>query len=141
MTESEHPSVNGVAPKDAEWARYSGALRVLVLLNALLALALELAMLVFIGWWALALDLPIWARILVAIAALGALVTAWGAFASPNARIPVPTAAVVAVKALAFGSGALALWGLGYPAGAVAFAVLAAANTAVVTYVRTRPAV
>jgi hypothetical protein len=141
VTESERPSVNGVAPRDAEWARYSGLLRILVLLNALLALALEMAMLVFIGWWALALDLPVWARILVAIAAVGALITVWGAFASPKARIPVPTAAVVAVKALAFGSGALALWGLGYPAAAIAFAVLAAANTAGVTYVRTRPAI
>jgi hypothetical protein len=133
--------VNGIAPQEAEWARYSGAVRILVLLNALLALALELAMLVFIGWWALALDLPVWARILTAVAAVGAIIAVWGAFASPNARIPVPTAAVVAVKALAFGSGALALWGLAYPAAAVAFAVLAAANTAVATYVRTRPAV
>lgn len=141
MTESEHPSVNGVAPRDAEWARYSGVLRMLVILNALLALALELAMLVFIGWWALTLDLPVWARVLIAIAAVGALVTVWGAFASPKARIPVPTAGIVAVKALAFGSAALALWGLGYPAAAVVYAVLAAANTAVVTYVRTRPAV
>lgn len=111
------------------------------MLNALLAFALEMAMLAFVGWWALALDLAWWARIPIAAAAVGALVAMWGAFASPRARFILPTAGVVAIKAVAFASGALALWGLGYPAAAVAFAVLAAANTTATTYVRTRPAV
>ena len=64
----------------------------------------------------------------------------WGAFAAPRARFLLPTAAVVAVKVFAFGCGALALWGLGFPLAAVAFAVLTAANLTVTTYVRTRPA-
>ncbi|HEX2143488.1 MAG TPA: DUF2568 domain-containing protein [Glycomyces sp.] len=141
MSTPEDPSINGAAPAEAEWARYSGTVRALVMLNALLAFALELAMLAFVGWWALALDLAVWARIPIAIVAVGALIAVWGAFASPQARVPLPTAAVVAVKAAALAAGALALWGLGYPAAAVAFAVLAASNTAVVTYVRTRPAI
>jgi hypothetical protein len=111
------------------------------MLNALLAFTLELAMFVFVGWWALALDLAWWARILIAVAAVGALIAVWGTFAAPKARVSLPTAGVVGVKAAAFASGALALWGLGYPAAAVAFAVLAAANTALTTYVRTRPTV
>lgn len=110
------------------------------MLNALLAFALEMAMFAFVAWWALELELAWWVRIPIAVAAVGALIAVWGAFASPRARILLPTAGVVAVKAAAFGSGALALWALGYPAAAVAFAVLAAANTTATTYVRTRPA-
>lgn len=141
MPEHKHPSVNGAAPPEAEWARYAGPLRFLVMLNALVAFALELAMLGFVGWWALALDLAWWVRVPIAVVAVGALIALWGAFAAPKARITLPTVGIVAVKAVAFGSGALALWGLGYPAAAVAFAVLAAANTALITYVRTRPTV
>jgi hypothetical protein len=119
-----------------EWDRYSGVLRNLVMGNAFLAFALEMAMLVFVAWWALALDDALWTRLLIAVAAVGGLIVLWGAFASPKARVPLPTAGTVAVKAVAFGSGAAALWGLGLPAAAIAFAVLAAANTAVTTYVR-----
>jgi hypothetical protein len=136
----ENPSVDRAQP-EVEWARYTGPVRTLVLLNALLALVLELAIFAFVGWWALALDLAWWARIPIAVAAVGGLIVVGGTFASPKARIPLPTAGIVAVKAVAFGAAALALWGVGYPAAAIAYAVLAAANTALVTYVRTRPAV
>ena len=104
--------------------------------NSLLALVLELAIFGFIGWWALSLDLPLWARILIAVAAVGALIAVWGMFASPKARIPLPLPGTVAVKAAAYAAGALALWGVGHSVAAVVYAVLAAANTAVVTYVR-----
>ncbi|THV41788.1 DUF2568 domain-containing protein [Glycomyces buryatensis] len=107
--------------------------------NALLAFALELAMLVFIGWWALALDLHLALRLLIAVASIGAVAVLWGAFASPKARFELPVYGVLAVKAVAFAAGALALWGVGLPVAAIAFAVLAASNTAVVTIVRTRP--
>lgn len=119
-----------------EWDRYSGVLRQFVMANAFLAFVLELAMLVFVAWWALSLDDPMWTRLLVAVVCVGALVVLWGAFAAPKARFPLATAAVLAVKAVALGSGALALWGLGLPAAAIVFAVLAAGNVAVTTYVR-----
>lgn len=108
------------------------------MLNALLAFLLELAMLVFVAWWALVLDVPWWARVLVALVAVGALVVLWGTFAAPRARVRLPVIGVVAVKAVAFGAGALALWGLGNPVAAVVFAVVAAVNVAVTTWVRTR---
>ncbi|THV28481.1 YrdB family protein [Glycomyces paridis] len=135
MYEPKHPSKNG-APDRPEWYRYSGILRTFVMCNALLAFALELAMLAFVAWWALALDLDLWARAAVAVGALAVLIALWGTFAAPKARVRLPTAGIVAVKAVAFGSGALALWGLGFGLAAIAFAVLAAANTAVTTYVR-----
>jgi hypothetical protein len=141
VPEPKNPSADDAVPAEAEWARYAGPLRTLVMLNALLAFVIEMAMLGFVAWWALSLDLAWWARLLVAVAAVGALIALWGSFASPKARIPLPTAGIVAVKAVAFAAGALALWGLGFPLAAVAYAVLAAANTAVVTYVRSRPAV
>jgi hypothetical protein len=148
VSEQKNPSVNGPAQADVEagveadveWARYTGAARTLVLLNSLLALVLELAMFGFVVWWILTLDLPLLARIPIAIAAFGVFATLWGLLVSPKARYPLPTAGTVAFKLAAYGVSALALWGVGYPFAALAFAVLAAANTAVVTYVRTRAA-
>lgn len=137
MYEPKLPSADGT-PDRPEWDRYSGILRTFAMGNALLAFVLELAMLAFVGWWALSLDLDLWARLLIAVGAVGALVVLWGLFAAPKARVKLPTLGVVAVKAVAFGSGALALWGLGFAAAALAFAVLAAVNTAAVTYVRRR---
>lgn len=136
MTEPQNPSPDRAASADLEWNRYTGIARTLVLCNSLLALVLELAIFGFIGWWALSLDLPLWARIPIAVAAVGALIAVWGTFASPKARIPLPLPGTVAVKAAAYAAGALALWGVGHSVAAVVYAVLAAANTAVVTYVR-----
>ncbi|MEU6250950.1 YrdB family protein [Glycomyces sp. NPDC047010] len=127
--------VNPPEPRP-EWERYSGVLRNLVMANSFVALVLELALFVFVAWWALDLDHALWTRLLIAVASVGALIVLWGAFAAPKARVPLPTAGTVAVKAVAFGAGAAALWGLGLPAAAIAFAVLAAANTAAVTYFR-----
>ncbi|WP_152641763.1 YrdB family protein [Microbacterium hydrocarbonoxydans] len=124
------------ARMEAEWGRYSSPVRELVMLNAVAAFVLELAMLVFVAWWALLLDVPWWARVLIAIALVGGLVVLWGTFASPRARVALPTPGVVAVKAVAFGAGALALWGVGGPVAAAVFAVVAAVSVAVTTIVR-----
>jgi hypothetical protein len=123
---------------EPEWARFGSPIRELVMLNALLAFLLELAMLVFVAWWALLLDLPWWARILVAVVAVGLLVVLWGTFAAPRARVRLPVVGGVAVKAVAFGAGSLALWGLGYPVAAVVFAGVVAVSVAVTTWVRMR---
>lgn len=133
--------MNGAAPAEAEWARYAGPVRTLVIINSLVALTLEMAMFAFVVWWILTLDLPLLARIPLAMVVFGAFATLWGLLVSPKARYPLPTPGTVAFKLAAYGASALALAGVGYPVGAVMFAVVAAANTAVVTYVRTRPAV
>lgn len=134
------PSADSSSTLEPEWARYRSPIRELVLLNALLAFLLELAMLVFVAWWALLLDVPWWARLLIAFAAVGALVVLWGTFAAPRARVRLPVVGIVAVKAVAFGAGMLALWGLGNPVAAVVFAVVVTVNVAITTYVRTRSA-
>jgi len=123
---------------DAEWSRYSSPIREFVMFNALVAFVLELAMLVFVAWWALLLDVPWWLRILVALALVGGLAVLWATFASPRARVALPVAGVVAVKAIVFGVGTLALWGVGGPIAAVVFGVVAAVNVAVTTVVRMR---
>lgn len=121
---------------EAEWARYSSPIRELVMLNALAAFVLEFAMLVFVAWWALLLDVPWWLRILIALALVGGLAVLWGTFASPRARVALPTFGIVAVKAIAFGAGALALWGAAGPVAGAVFAVVAAVSVAVTTIVR-----
>lgn len=124
------------APTEPEWARFTGAARALVMWNAFLAFALELALFAFAAWWALSLDMSLWLRLPIAAAAVVALGALWGRYASPKAAVRLPAAGVLAVKAVAFGVGAAALWGVGHPSAAIAFAAVAAANTAVVTLIR-----
>lgn len=135
---SEPPEPAAVKGVEAEWARFTSPIRELVMLNAVVAFVLELAMLVFVAWWALLLDVPWWARILIALVLVGGLAVLWGTFASPRARVALPVVGIVAVKAIAFGSGALALWGVGGPVAAIVFAGVAAVSVAVTTVVRTR---
>lgn len=119
-----------------EWADFTGAARLFVMWNAFLAFALELALFAFVVWWALALDASLWLRLLIAVAAVLALGFLWGRYAAPRAPVKLPTGGVLAVKAVAFAAGAAALWGVGYPAAAIAFALLVTANTGMVTLVR-----
>ncbi|MFB7249293.1 YrdB family protein [Microbacterium sp. NPDC056234] len=133
-------STHSPAALEPEWSRYTSPIRELVMLNAILAFLLEIAMLVFVAWWALLLDVPWWVRILIAFAAVGVLVVLWGTFASPRARVRLPVAGVVAVKVVALGAGVLALSGVGSAVAAVVFAVVAAANVAITTFVRSRAA-
>ncbi|MFE2250149.1 YrdB family protein [Streptomyces lavendulae] len=106
--------------------------------NDLLAFLLEVAALLALAVWGYE-----WGGHLVVGAVLGAVVAGaaavlWGAFAAPRARYPVPLPAVLAVKALVFGSAALALAGLGMRTQALWFAGLVLVNTVLVTYYRSR---
>ncbi|WP_051325509.1 YrdB family protein [Glycomyces tenuis] len=138
MSERDDPG-RTAAPFEPEWAKFTGASRVLVMCNSLLALVLELALFAFVIWWALSLDVSLWPRVLIAVAAVLALGLLWGRYAAPRAPVRLPTAGVLAVKAVAFGAGVAALWGVGYPTAAVAFAILVVANTSVVTFARAMP--
>jgi uncharacterized protein DUF2568 len=55
----------------------------------------------------------------------------WGLLAAPRARIRLPLAGVLAVKAVLFAGTAAAVYSLGQPGLAIAFAVVAFAKTAV----------
>ncbi|MFD8980319.1 YrdB family protein [Streptomyces sp. NPDC059564] len=116
----------------------AAAHRAFRLVNDVLAFLLEVAALLALAVWGYE-----WGGGLVVGALLGAVVAGaaavlWGAFAAPRARYRVPLAAVLAVKALVFGSAALAIAGLGHRRDALWFAGLVLVNTAVVTSYRSR---
>lgn len=93
-------------------------------------------MLVALGWWgaksgsnlALSVVLAVLAPLLAAIV--------WGLFAAPKAKIRLPIGCVLAVKALAFGSGGASMYALGWHVPAGIFVVVAFVNTALATFDR-----
>jgi hypothetical protein len=104
--------------------------------NEAIALLLELVMLVALGWWgaksgpnlALSVVLAVLAPLLAAIV--------WAVFAAPKAKIRLPMAGVLAVKALAFGSGGAAMYALGWHLPAGIFVAVAFVNTVLATFDR-----
>lgn len=102
-------------------------------LNEGLAFLLEVAALAVLAWWGRGSAGATASRLLLAVAAPAVAAVLWGLFAAPKARIPLPTAGVLTVKALVFGAAAVALHTLGRGEAAVALAVVAAANTVLAT--------
>ncbi|WP_405018932.1 YrdB family protein [Kitasatospora sp. NBC_00070] len=101
--------------------------------NEGLAFVLELAALAALAWWGWQLPDPVLLRLLLAVAAPTAAAVLWGLYAAPKARIRVPLAGVLVVKAVVFGAASAALYGVGRPGWAVVFAGVAVANTALAT--------
>jgi hypothetical protein len=99
--------------------------------NEGLAFLLELLMLAGLAWWGAQAVSGLAGRIAVAIAAPALAAALWGLLAAPRARIRLPLAGVLAVKAVLFAGTAAAVYSLGQPGLAIAFAVVALANTAV----------
>ncbi|MBD0709033.1 MULTISPECIES: YrdB family protein [unclassified Streptomyces] len=107
-----------------------GPLRVL---NEGLAFFLELAALAVLAWWGWRSSDALFVRLPLAVAAPLAAALVWGLFAAPKARIRLPLAGVLAVKALVFGAAALALLALGRPGWSLACAIVAVLNTYLAT--------
>lgn len=109
--------------------------------NEALAFVLELAALACLSWWGFHAGGGSPARQLLLAFGIPALAIAlWGLFAAPRARIRLPLAGVLAVKAVVLGGGAFGLYRVGHPAGAVALAVVMVANTALAETFRRKPA-
>lgn len=119
-----------------EWADFTGAARLFVMWNAFLAFALELALFAFVIWWALALDVDLWLRLLIAVGAVLLLAVAWGTLVSPRARFRLSAPLLLGTKGALFAVGAAALWGLGYPMAAVVFLFLTMSNASIAAMVR-----
>ncbi|MFE0646131.1 YrdB family protein [Streptomyces sp. NPDC058877] len=98
-------------------------------LNEGMAFVLELAALAALAWWGWGIPEGLLLRLSSAFVAPAAAALLWGLFASPKARVTLPLAGVLAVKALVFGAAAVALHGLGRSEWAVAFALVALLNT------------
>ncbi|MFF0435334.1 YrdB family protein [Streptomyces sp. NPDC004327] len=101
--------------------------------NEGLAFLLEIAALGCLAWWGWHSTGPVALRLVLAVAAPAAAAVLWGLFAAPKARIRVPLAGILAVKALVFGAAVAALYGVGHPAWGLAFGIVALVNTAVAT--------
>ncbi|WP_202638245.1 YrdB family protein [Bailinhaonella thermotolerans] len=105
-------------------------------IHDLVAFLLEIAALAVLCWWGFAQDAGVAGRVALGIGAPLAAAVLWGLFAAPRARVKAPLPGVLVVKALVFGSAAAALYGLGHGLLGLAFAVVAAVNTAIVTVER-----
>ena len=101
--------------------------------NEGLALLLEIAAIVALGWWGFATGGHILINIVLGLGAPVAAMVLWGLFAAPKAKFSVALPFVLAVKAAVFGGAALAMYGLDRPTLAIVFAVVAFLNTALAT--------
>jgi hypothetical protein len=113
-------------------------MRPLRLANELLAFLLELAALAALGYWGFRVGSGVPLKILLGVGAPVLAAVLWGLFAAPRARFTVPPGGVLAVKVLVFGAAAAALYAAGQRTLAIAFAVLVALNTIVLTVTRNR---
>lgn len=105
--------------------------------NELLAFVLEVIAIAALAWWGFA-SFDGLVRVLAGIGAPLAAVVLWGLFAAPRARFRPGLAVVLVVKALVYGSAAVALYDLGHPALGILFAVVAVLNTALAEITRRR---
>ncbi|WP_234543544.1 YrdB family protein [Streptomyces shenzhenensis] len=107
--------------------------------NEVLAFLIELATLGFLGWWGFGAGHQGALRILLGVGTPLLACVVWGLFAAPRARLRPRLPLVLMVKALVFGGGAAALYGVGHPVAASAVAVVTFANTAVAEIFRAAP--
>ena len=101
--------------------------------NEALAFLLELAMLAALGCWGATTGGSAAVHVLLGVGAPLTAVVVWGLFAAPKARIRLPMAGVVAVKALAFGSAVMAIAAMGRDCLAACFVLVTFVNTVVAT--------
>ena len=101
--------------------------------NEALAFLLELAALAALGLWGSAAGHSFAEHLALGIGAPLLAAVLWGLYAAPRALVKLPLAGVLMVKTVVFGGAALALWGVGSGGLAIAFAVIAAANTTLAT--------
>lgn len=126
-------SVSAELPR---WRRLTGGLVVTGrwhVINEGLAFLVELLALAALAWWGAEAGSGLWLHLSLGIGLPLVAAVVWGVFASPKARVRLPLAGILAVKAAVFLMATLALDGLGHRTLAVGFAVIAAANTVVAT--------
>ncbi|MFI1912983.1 YrdB family protein [Nocardia sp. NPDC020380] len=97
--------------------------------NETLAFVLELIALYGLGWWGYHLAGGGFGGVVLAIVFPLIAAVLWGAFASPRAKYKIPFAAIMVVKAVVFGAGAIGFAVVGHGVSAIVFAVVALVNT------------
>ncbi|MHA6759960.1 YrdB family protein [Streptacidiphilus sp. PAMC 29251] len=101
--------------------------------NEGLAFLLELAAFAAMAWWGFGTGGNLLLQLLLGLGAPAVAIVLWGLIAAPKARWKVPLPGVLLLKAAVFGGAALCLYALGHHVLAVAFALVALANTALAT--------
>lgn len=101
--------------------------------NEGLAFLIEMLAFAAFAWWGFAVGPNILVGIVLGLGAPAAAITLWGLFAAPKARFTVALPFVLLVKTTVFAAAALAVLGVGHPALAAVFAVIALVNTALAT--------
>ncbi|POM26346.1 hypothetical protein BTM25_07430 [Actinomadura rubteroloni] len=97
--------------------------------NEGLAFVLELVALAALAWWGFAIGgVP---GVLLGIAAPLAAAVLWGLFAAPKARVRLPLAGILTVKAVVFVAAGLALHGVGHTVWGAVFVGVAVVNALV----------
>jgi hypothetical protein len=99
--------------------------------NEGLAFLLELEALAGLAWWGVDTGSGLAARILLGVGTPLLAAVIWGLFAAPRARIQLPMAGVLAVKAIVYGGAAVAVYSLGQHGLAIAMAAIVLANTTI----------
>jgi hypothetical protein len=99
--------------------------------NEALAFLLELAMLAGLAWWGASRDASLISRVLLAVAAPVAAAVVWGLFAAPRARVRMPVAGVLVIKAVAFVLTAIAVYSAGLHMIAIVGGVIAFLNAGI----------
>jgi Protein of unknown function (DUF2568) len=99
--------------------------------NEALAFLLELAMPAGLAWWGASRDASLSSRVLLAVAAPLAAAVVWGLFAAPRARIRIPAAGVLVIKAVVFVVTAVAVYSAGLHPVAIAGGVIAFLNAGI----------
>ena len=98
--------------------------------NLGLRFLLELAALAAVGWWGWHIGGSTLGRLVLAIVLPLGVALVWGAFIAPKARVKVSRPVWYGLQVLIFGAAALALVSVWSPWAGVAFALIVAANTA-----------
>jgi hypothetical protein len=104
--------------------------------NEALAFLLELAALVLFAVWGFRTGSHTVVHILLGLGAPALMVLVWGTSAAPRARVQLPMAGVLAVKAVVFGAATAAGYAAGWHAFAIVFGVVAAVNTVIAAFDR-----
>ena len=96
--------------------------------NAGVSFLLELVALGIFGLYGYRLDLPVWARVMAAIALPLLMIVLWVIFAAPKSGTRLSGLALLEFKVVVFGAAVLALYALGYRAPALVLVAIVVVN-------------
>lgn len=120
-----------------EQSPFAGATAVAAI-NLVLRFLLELAMFAALFTWGVRVAEPIWLKTLLGVAAPALALLAWGAFIAPRASRRLGDPARLGLEIVLFGLAALGLAMVDLPVWAIALAVVAAVNIAILQFLKLR---